>query len=147
LVTLPGGGWRDRWPSSIHVFALYVFFRADSLIFLPPPPSYPDTEAVLKLPVNGDEVIAARYLPNPAADYTLLFIHGNAEDLGDLRFFLEESASTGALASLPTTIAAMASATVPPANGTPIEDTEAAYRYLTEILQVPPNRFWSMAVR
>jgi pimeloyl-ACP methyl ester carboxylesterase len=120
-------------------FALYVFFRADSLIFLPPPPSYPDTEAVLKLPVNGDEVIAARYLPNPAADYTLLFIHGNAEDLGDLRFFLEELQDWG-FSVFAYDYRGYGLSDGAPSERHAYQDAEAAYHYLTETLQIPPDQ-------
>ena len=71
-------------------FALYVFFRADSMIFLPPPASYQDTQDILKLPVTDSQQISALHLPNPDATYTLLYIHGNAEDLGDIRPKLED---------------------------------------------------------
>ena len=70
-------------------FALYVFFRADSMIFLPQPASYENARDLLKLPVTPTEQISALYLPNPQAKYTLLYIHGNAEDLGDIRPLLD----------------------------------------------------------
>jgi abhydrolase domain-containing protein 17 len=66
-------------------FAMYVFFRADSMIFLPQPATYQDTKDILKIAVGSTEKISAVYLPNPQAKYTLLYSHGNAGDFGDLR--------------------------------------------------------------
>lgn len=66
-------------------FALYVFFRTNSMIFLPQPATYQNTKDILKIPVAGTQKISAIYLPNAQAAYTLLYIHGNAEDLGDVR--------------------------------------------------------------
>ena len=60
----------------------WVWVVADRMIFLPPAPSYRDTPDVLRLTTAGGERIAAVYLPNPGATYTVLFSHGNAEDLG-----------------------------------------------------------------
>ncbi len=54
---------------------------SDRMIFLPPPPSYRDTPDVLRLPTADGERIAAVYLPNPTATYSLLVSHGNGEDL------------------------------------------------------------------
>jgi fermentation-respiration switch protein FrsA (DUF1100 family) len=55
---------------------------SDRMIFLPPAPTYRDTADILKVPTSDGERIAAVYLPNPAATYTVLLSHGNAEDLG-----------------------------------------------------------------
>uniref|UniRef100_B8HL99 Alpha/beta hydrolase n=1 Tax=Cyanothece sp. (strain PCC 7425 / ATCC 29141) TaxID=395961 RepID=B8HL99_CYAP4 len=81
-------------------FALYVFLQSDRMIFLPPPASYQNSKDVLKAAVTLTEHIAALYLPNPAAASTVLYIHGNAEDLGDIRPFLESSCLTMALGYL-----------------------------------------------
>ena len=69
-------------------FALYVFFFADRMIFLPPAVGYEhapnqDKTAVLLTTTDGDN-IAARYLHNPDSRYTILFSHGNASDLGSI---------------------------------------------------------------
>ena len=71
------------------LFAIYIFLRADSMIFLPQPASYQDPKDILKLPITPTVKISARYLPNPQSRYTLLYIHGNAEDLGDIRPLLD----------------------------------------------------------
>jgi abhydrolase domain-containing protein 17 len=67
------------------LFAIFIFLRADSLMFVPQPTSYQDTPDILKLSVNSNEQISAVYLPNSQSRYTILYIHGNAEDLGNMR--------------------------------------------------------------
>lgn len=120
-------------------FAGYVFFRADSMIFLPQPASYQDTTEVLKIPVSRTESISALYLPNSQAAYTLLYIHGNAEDLGDVQPVLERLHSWGF------SVFAYDYRGYGTSDGTPSEhhayqDANAAYTYLTQQLKVPAHQ-------
>jgi pimeloyl-ACP methyl ester carboxylesterase len=134
--------WRRLVRSLLFIygfFALYVFLRADSMIFLPPPASYGNGDTVLKIPVNGDQHIAALHLPNDQADYTLLFIHGNAEDLGYLRPFLTQLHDWGF------SVFAYDYRGYGLSDGRPSErnaygDAAAAYGYLTATLGVPPEQ-------
>ena len=66
------------------VVGAWAWLISDRMIFLPPAPTYRDTADILKVPTSGGERIAAVYLPNPAATYTVLLSHGNAEDLGSV---------------------------------------------------------------
>ncbi|WP_019503088.1 alpha/beta hydrolase [Pseudanabaena sp. PCC 6802] len=120
-------------------FAIYIFFKADSMIFLPQPSSYQDTKDILKLAVNDRERISAIHLPNPQAKYTVLFIHGNAEDLGDLRSELELLHSWGF------SVFAYDYRGYGTSDGTPSEqnayqDADTAYKYLTQNLGVPAQQ-------
>jgi fermentation-respiration switch protein FrsA (DUF1100 family) len=120
-------------------FALYVFFRADSMIFLPQSASYPDTKTSLKLSVTQTEQISAIYLPNSQATHTLLYIHGNAEDLGDIRPLLDR------LHSWNFSVFAYDYRGYGTSNGNPSErnayqDADAAYSYLTQQLKIPPEQ-------
>ena len=74
---------------------VYAAFFSDSAIFLPHPSSYQDTPEILKIRTETGRKISAVYLPNPAAKYTLLVSHGNAEDIGDDRFWLQDLYRTG----------------------------------------------------
>ncbi|MEM9006302.1 MAG: alpha/beta hydrolase [Cyanobacteria bacterium P01_F01_bin.86] len=124
----------------IYTFvALYVFFRADSMIFLPPPASYQDTEDILKLPVNTTEQIAALYLPNAQATHTLLYMYGNAEDLGDIRPLLEQLHDWG-FSVFAYDYRGYGASDGHPSERNAYQDAEAAYRYLTEQLQIPPEQ-------
>jgi abhydrolase domain-containing protein 17 len=109
------------------------------MMFFPPSASYQDTTEILKLPVTDTEQISAIYLPNTQATYTLLYIHGNASDLGDVRPLLER------LQSLGFNVFAYDYRGYGTSDGRPSEqnayqDAEAAYAYLTQRLKIPPNR-------
>ncbi len=120
-------------------FALYVFFRADSMIFLPQPSSYQNTPDIFKIPVSPTEQIAATYLPQDQAAHTLLYIHGNAEDLGDIRPVLQRLQGWGF------SVFAYDSRGYGTSDGQPSEanayqDAAAAYTDLTQRLKIPAER-------
>ncbi|MEM6838261.1 MAG: alpha/beta hydrolase [Cyanobacteria bacterium P01_C01_bin.120] len=120
-------------------FALYVFFRADSMIFLPRPASYQDTADVLKIPVNDTEQISATYLPNAQAEYTLLYIHGNAEDLGDIRPVLERLHGWG-FSVFAYDYRGYGTSDGQPSETNAYQDADAAYNYLRQHLNIPPEQ-------
>jgi abhydrolase domain-containing protein 17 len=120
-------------------FALYVFFRADSMMFLPQPASYQDTKEILKLPVTDTEKISALYLPNSEATYTLLYIHGNASDLGDVRPLLEQLHSFG-FSVFAYDYRGYGTSDGKPSEQNAYQDAEAAYTYLTQPLKIPPQQ-------
>lgn len=120
-------------------FGLYIFFRADRLIFLPKPSSYQDTDEVLKIPVTDTEEISALYLPHPQATFTLLYIHGNAEDLGDIRSRLEQLQQSG-LSVFAYDYRGYGTSEGQPSEQNAYEDARQAYTYLTKVLGVKPNR-------
>jgi abhydrolase domain-containing protein 17 len=118
---------------------IYIFVRADSMMFFPQPASYQDTQDILKIPVTASERISAVYLPNSQAKYTLLYVHGNAEDLGDIRSRLDR------LHGLGFSVFAYDYRGYGTSNGTPGErnaygDADAAYTYLTQQLKIPPTQ-------
>jgi len=120
-------------------FALYVFFRADSMIFLPQTISYQDTTDILKISVSDNERISATYLPNAGSKYTLLYIHGNAEDLGDIRPMLERLHNWG-FNVFAYDYRGYGTSDGEPNEGNAYQDADAAYRYLTQQLKIPPER-------
>ncbi len=76
---------------SVYIFFLLsAIFFGDCLIFQPHPSSYTDTDQILKLKTMNSAIISVLYLPNPGAEYTILYSHGNAEDLGDIREVLHQ---------------------------------------------------------
>jgi len=88
---------------------------------------------------SGQFRIAAVYLPNPSARYTLLFSHGNAEDLGDDLPMLAEFRNAGYA------VFAYDYRGYGDSEGTSSEaslyaDVDAAYQYLTGNLHVVPDR-------
>ena len=62
---------------------LFALFFAHGMIFPAPPPDYTDSDAgVFKLPLPGGKTFSVMYFENPEATHTLLYSHGNGEDIG-----------------------------------------------------------------
>jgi len=121
------------------VFALIVYFRADSMIFLPRPASYQDTEDILKIAVTDTEQISALHLPNPEATYTLLYSHGNAEDLGDIRPALDRLHSWG-FSVFAYDYRGYGTSDGRPSEENSYEDIAAAYHYMIQQLDTPAEQ-------
>lgn len=124
---------------SIYILlALFAWFGAEMLIFQPHPSGYKDKSVITKLTCADGTKISAFYLPNPSAKYTILYSHGNAEDLWDIRTTLMFLQRHGY---------AVFSYDYPgygTSEGRPTEDgcyqaIDAAYAHLTETLKVDPD--------
>lgn len=119
--------------------ALLAWLFADRMIFLPPAPQYADADGILKLPTAAGERISALYLPNPGADYTILFSHGNAEDLGIVRPLLPALRDLG-FAVLAYDYRGYGTSEGRPSERASYQDIDAAYEYLTRRLGLSPHR-------
>ena len=62
-------------------FALLLWLFAERMIFLPPAERYAQTPEILLIPREGGGNVAAVHARNPRARYTILFSHGNAENV------------------------------------------------------------------
>jgi len=87
-------------------------------------------------------VIAAAYLPNSEARYTLLYSHGNGEDVGDDLPILEEYRRAG-FAVFAYDYNGYGGSAGKPSEAAVYRDVEAAFDFLTGTLQVPPERIIS----
>jgi abhydrolase domain-containing protein 17 len=124
----------------IYTFlALFIFVRSDSLIFMPEPASYRDANDILKLPVTSNEQISARYLPNAQSAYTVLYIHGNAEDLGDIHPVLERLHRQG-FSVFAYDYRGYGTSSGTPGEANVYQDADVAYTYLTQQLKIPADR-------
>jgi abhydrolase domain-containing protein 17 len=121
------------------VFGVYIFFQADRMIFLPQPSSDRDDKDILKLPVDRTEKISAIYLPNSESAYTLLYIHGNAEDLGDIRPLLYSFYNWG-FSVFAYDYRGYGTSDGHPSEHNAYQDADAAYNYLTQQLKIPPKQ-------
>lgn len=118
---------------------LLVRFSSESLIFLPHPASYKDNADILKIESANGSKISALYLPNPSAKFTVLVSHGNAEDLGDDRYWLEDLREAG-FSVLAYDYQGYGTSQGNPGEKVLYEDETAAYDFLTVNLKVPPER-------
>lgn len=80
----------------IYLVALFIaLLVCDSLIFPAKPATYTDGEEITKLKSGNGEKISIRYYPNPQAKWTILYSHGNAEDLGTIDPLMREFQERG----------------------------------------------------
>jgi hypothetical protein len=137
-----------------YIALIVLAFGSDSIIFQPQPPTYTDASlassagrlsppAQLLHLTSGNQKITALYLPNPNARFTLLFSHGNAEDLGDAMYFLQNFQDAG-FAVMAYDYRGYGTSGGKPSERGVYEDANAAYDYLTTQLQVPPDRIIAM---
>ena len=126
--------------SALYIaLVLFAVFLSDSMIFLPHPSSYRDSPEVLKISTANGNKISAVYLPNPAAKFTLLVSHGNAEDLGDDRYWLEELRRAG-FSVFAYDYEGYGTSEGKATEKTVYQDEAAAYDYLAINLKTPPDR-------
>lgn len=118
---------------------LYGMMFAERMIFLPPVTEYRDTSSTLKLKSRDGVEISAAYLPNPQATYTILFSHGNAEDLGTLTPELEDLRALG-FSIFAYDYHGYGTSGGQATEQNAYEDIDAAYNYLTQVLKVPSDR-------
>ena len=118
---------------------LFAYFLSDSMIFLPHPSSYKDSTDILKITTDSGKKISAVYLPNPAAKFTLLVSHGNAEDLGDDRYWLDNLRHAG-FNVFAYDYEGYGTSEGRATEKSVYEDEAAAYEFLAVDLKTPPDR-------
>jgi pimeloyl-ACP methyl ester carboxylesterase len=121
------------------ILLVFICSCADRLIFHPPYPSYTRSDDLLIIPVTPTENIAAMYRPADPNGFVLLFSHGNAEDIGrNVDFF--ELANEHGFGIFAYDYRGYGQSDGNAGEKNTYQDITAAYRYLTETLQIPPQR-------
>lgn len=115
------------------------YFLSDFIMFQPPRANYQDSSIIIKIPVENGTKLSAIYLPNPKAKYTILFSHGNAEDLGQLYPFLQLFHQQG-FAILAYDYEGYGTSEGNSTEKNTYHDIQAAYQYLTKTQGISPNR-------
>jgi hypothetical protein len=109
------------------------------MIFLPQPSSYQDTNEILKVTTPDRIQLSAVYLPNPASTYTILYTHGNAEDLGDIQPVLQQLRDIG-FSVFAYDYRGYGTSQGSPSERNAYRDIDTVYNYLTQHLGVPTQR-------
>jgi Hydrolases of the alpha/beta superfamily len=117
----------------------YAYFFSDRLMFQAHPSSYGDSRDILKIRTSSGKKISAVYFPNSSARYTLLVSHGNAEDLGDDRDWLQDLRRVG-FSVFAFDYEGYGTSEGKPSERALYEDEFAAYDYLAINLATPPDR-------
>lgn len=111
-----------------------------SLLFQPPPPTYLHPSRHFWLTTSTQTRIPAFFIEGPNATTTILFSHGNAEDLGMIYDWFNDLARV-----LRVNILAYDYTGYGKSHGTPTEsqcynDIDAAYHHLTHVRNIPPEQ-------
>ncbi len=134
--------WRRLFSSALLIYGsvcLWAWFFTDRQIFLPPPATYRDEGQLVWVPMTNGTRLAARYLPQPGASHTILYSHGNAEDLGQLEPTLDRLHRLGfAVFAYDYPGYGLSGGKVTVGNAE--RAIVATYEYLTQVLQVPPHQ-------
>ena len=118
---------------------LSAYFFSDKLMFPAPYAHYQDTSQIIKLKTRDDVLISAIYLPQKDAKYTILFSHGNAEDLGTKLPFLKDLQAHG-FAVFAYDYHGYGTSKSKPSEQNTYNDIDAAYDYLITTLKLPPQK-------
>lgn len=148
-----------------YALLIVAALLSDRLIFQPQRASYTDAELIAAVDSfaarrsdggvassqpagkiyklrSGDHTITAVHVPNAEARYTLLFSHGNAEDLGDNAPFFAALRDAG-FGVFAYDYRGYGTSEGRPSERGVHQDVEAAYEFLTRELKVPPERIIS----
>lgn len=122
-------------------------FLADSMMFVPGPASYADDRTTIKIPSANGSVISAQMLENPTSRYIILFSHGNAEDIGDLSWFLKEFHRHG-LTVIAYDYSGYGTSSGKPSEPGVLANAEAVYEYLTTKRSIAAERIivWGRSI-
>ncbi|HEX7980723.1 MAG TPA: alpha/beta hydrolase [Gemmatimonadaceae bacterium] len=121
--------------------AAFAYFLSDRLMFLPPRPTYRAGQLPITMIPGADGAsLATLYLPNPRAAITLVYAHGNAEDLGLIAPMLEELQRHGYAVLAFDYRGYGLSTGGPPTTSGAIRDMESVYQHAVHTLGVQPSR-------
>ena len=121
------------------LIGLWAFFFSDRLIFLPRPSSYQTNQDFVKLKSRNRTQITGIYLPLPKAEYTILYSHGNGEDLGEILPRLRDLRDIG-FNIFSYDYQGYGTSQGRPSVAGAYQDVNAAYEYLTQKLGIPANK-------
>jgi fermentation-respiration switch protein FrsA (DUF1100 family) len=126
---------------------LVGLFLSEAMMFQPRPSSYRDTPEILKIPSADGSTLSARLLENNKARYTILFSHGNAEDLGNIAGHLEQFRQHG-FSAMAYDYSGYGTSSGKPTERAALLNVEAAYDYLVSQRGISPDRIivWGRSI-
>jgi fermentation-respiration switch protein FrsA (DUF1100 family) len=120
-------------------FLIFAYFFSERLIFQPQPSTYRDDSDIIKLTASDGTKISARLYENPGATHTILFSHGNAEDIGTSDFAMRALQKNG-FAALAYDYHGYGTSGGAATEENVYRDIDAAYDYLADELKIPPEK-------
>lgn len=121
------------------IIAVAAHFLSLAMIFPRPPVKYELTSDHVQLTAPDGVKLAARHWPNPAAKYTLLYLHGNYEDLGSLAEYMPQFVNAG-YAAFAVDYRRYGHSEGVPTEASTYADAVLAYDYMRTKLGIPADR-------
>lgn len=123
--------------------AIFFYLCADRMIFRPPPSSYQDGQDILKIRTEEGGQISALYYLVPNSEFTIIYSHGNAEDMGEIGFRFERFNRNG-FSVLAYDYRGYGTSEGRASEAKAYQDIETVYRYAIDELKIEPNRIIAM---
>jgi len=117
---------------------LLITPQTPAMIFSPPPASYVDGPGIIKIDVEDGQAIRGRYFKNPDAEFTILYNHGNNEDIGMNLHWLRRFRERG-FSVLTYDYRGFGLSKGKSTEKNTYQDARAAYDYLVKQQNVPPS--------
>ncbi|GAX21263.1 hypothetical protein FisN_1Lh092 [Fistulifera solaris] len=111
-----------------------------SLLFQPPAPTYLHPSRHFWLTNEDGSSIPAFFIERPSASVTILFSHGNAEDLGMIYDWFSDLARVLRVNIMAYDYTGYGKASGVPSEQSCYKDIEAAYRYLVDVRHIQPEQ-------
>ncbi len=128
--------------SAVAYGGLFLFglFFADHLVFPAPRPSYAvTTPDLIRIPMSGGGEVAALWLPVRDAKTAILYLHGNAQDLGMIRARMEGIRTESGCAVLAVDYPGYGLSEGKPSEDGTLRSAEAAFGNLTGVRGFTPE--------
>ncbi len=126
------------------LLTLYLFltvaghFYALAKLFPRPPVKYALTDDYIQLIAPDGVKLTARHWPNPSAKFTILYLHGNYEDLGSIGEYIPQFVAGGyAVFAIDYRNYGFSGGT--PNESNTCDDVRLAYDYLRDQLHIPTD--------
>lgn len=127
-------------PIAVYLgLVMIAWLFPNKVIFRPPPASYSDDASIIKLKTSDGDLISAKFYENDAAIFTILFSHGNGEDIGQIEPFLIKLRD-GGFSVFAYDYRGYGTSAGYSTEEHAYADINAAYRYLLEVRKIPPHR-------
>jgi abhydrolase domain-containing protein 17 len=127
-------------PIALYIgFGIYAYFFSDSVIFQPQPSSFRDDDSIIKIATPNGEKISAKFFKNVNAEFTILYSHGNAENISELSPFFEDLSNAG-FNVMAYAYRGYGTSDGKPSEQNAYEDAETAYNYLVNEQKVSPEK-------
>jgi len=121
-------------------FMLYALLFTNRQLFAAPPSSYADNDQLLKLKTPSGHSITATHIEKPDTEYTVLYCHGNAEDIGTVKTNYTALSIRCSYSVLAFDYPGYGTSEGRPTPRTALEAAETAMSYLTTQKGIPSNR-------